>query len=80
MADLTLYFMDTCPYCHKVLDFMRSQGIEIPLKNLKEDPSYSQELIDIGGKKQVPALVIDGKALYESDTIIEWLSTHRSEI
>ena len=31
------------------------------------------DLIRIGGMMQTPCLMIDGKAMYESDDIIEWL-------
>ena len=64
--------MSSCPYCSKVLNFMRQNHIELPLKD-RNDPRIAEELRKIGGKTQVPCLVIDGKALYESDDIIHWL-------
>ncbi len=73
MAQLTLYYSPTCPYCRKVLNFMQQNNIKIPLKNRDENPANRQELIKIGGMPQVPCLVIDGKVLYESDDIIDWL-------
>jgi len=72
MNHLTLYYKPTCPYCQKVLGFMDQNGISVPLKNREETPQIRQELVDIGGKPQVPCLIIDGKALYESDDIIQW--------
>ncbi len=30
-------------------------------------------LIEVGGSPQVPCLFIDGRAMYESSDIIEWL-------
>ena len=42
------------------------------MKDTHENPAYRDELIKIGGKPQIPCLVIDGKALYESLDIIEW--------
>ncbi|OGX28221.1 MAG: glutaredoxin [Omnitrophica WOR_2 bacterium RIFCSPHIGHO2_01_FULL_52_10] len=72
MNHLTLYYKPTCPYCQKVLGFMDQNGISVPLKNREETPRIRQELVDIGGKPQVPCLIIDGKALYESDDIIQW--------
>jgi len=47
------------------------------MKNIHEDTGAKEELIRIGGKGQVPCLVIDGKALYESDDIIEWFKNQR---
>jgi len=43
------------------------------MKDTHENPAYHDELIKIGGKPQVPCLIIGGaKALYESWDIIEW--------
>ncbi|MBI3616769.1 MAG: glutaredoxin [Candidatus Omnitrophica bacterium] len=79
MIHLTLYHKPGCPYCQKVITFMQQNGISdsagtcrIILKNRDENPGIRQELIDSGGKPQVPCLVIDGKAIYESDDIIQW--------
>ncbi len=73
MSGLKLYYKPSCPYCQKVLTFMEHSGIAIPLKNNDQSPAVREELIKIGGKPQVPCLVIDGKAMYESDDIIKWL-------
>ena len=67
-----LYFKPTCPYCLKVLSFMRNEDIEMEKRDTWE-PANAAELVAIGGKPQVPCLVIDGKALYESDDIIAYL-------
>ena len=72
MPQLTLYQSQGCPYCMKVLRFMQNKGISIPIKNTYEN-NNREELIKIGGKGQTPCLIIDGKALYESNDIIEWL-------
>ena len=72
MPELTLYGRTSCPYCVKVLRFMQRRNITIPLKDTT-DPENREELIRIGGKGQVPCLVIDGKALYESMDLIAWL-------
>lgn len=74
---LILYFKPTCRFCQKVLDFMKENGYDIPLKNVAEDEKALDELIHLGGKKQVPCLFIDDKALYESDAIIEYLKTRK---
>jgi glutaredoxin 3 len=70
---LTLYHFYGCPYCHRVREFMAKEHMDVPAKDIHADPAARQELIKIGGKPQVPCLVIDGKALYESLDIIDWL-------
>lgn len=72
---LVLYINPNCPYCKKVTNYLQSQNRTIPIKNT-QDRAIRNELISIGGKGQVPCLVINGKALYESDAIIEWLKNH----
>ncbi len=49
------------------------------MRDTHENPVYRDELIKIGGKPQVPCLVIDGKALYESSDIIEWLKKNHKK-
>lgn len=68
-----LYYKPTCAYSNKVLGFLKEQGMEIPLKNVEEDPKSREELLHLGGKSQTPCLFIDGKPLYESADIIDWL-------
>jgi len=72
---LTLYIKPTCPYCVKVTKFMDQNDVTIKTKDVS-DPIIRDELIAIGGKKQVPCLVHDQTALYESDDIIMWIKEH----
>lgn len=75
MQTLNLYYRPTCPYCLKVLKFMKENKIELPLKDIGAG-NNRDELLKIGGKQQVPCLVIDGKAMYESGDIIDWLKSN----
>ncbi len=72
MPKLTLYHFAGCPYCQRVKDYLVQEGISVPMKDIRQNPLYQKELIKIDGKSQVPCLVIDAKALYESLAIIEW--------
>ncbi len=74
MPDLKLYYMPMCPYCKKVLRFMKEKNIEeIELINTSTDSEAKETLKEVGGKDQVPCLFIDGEPLYESDDIVDWL-------
>jgi glutaredoxin 3 len=79
MHELTLFYKPTCPYCQKVLHFMGENDISLTMKNIAESPEVRQELQKIGGKTQIPCLIIDGKPLYESNDIIDWLSENWSK-
>ena len=77
---LELYKFDSCPYCRKVMRAIdRSGRTDIEMKDIHKNPSDRTTLILVGGKEQVPCLFIDGKPLYESDDIIQWLEQHPQE-
>lgn len=75
-VELTLYYFKQCPFCQKVLAALDSMNKTLPMKNVRENQSFKQELLDIAGKTQVPCLVINGVAMHESMDIIEWLKEH----
>ena len=74
LKDHTLYYKKSCPYCQKVLRFMDDRGITLDMRDTLQ-PGIQNDLVCIGGKKQVPCLVIDNNPLYESDDVIAYLST-----
>lgn len=77
MFDLILYYYPTCPYCQKVTLFIERHGLDnIELKNINQNQKAEKELIEVGGKRQVPCLFIDGEPLYESNDIINWLKSN----
>ncbi|WP_073998207.1 glutaredoxin family protein [Anaerococcus urinomassiliensis] len=73
MKDYKLFVGTICPYCKKVENFMNENNIEIEIVNIEEDRDAMNELIEKGGKRQVPCLYHDGEYLYESDDIIKFL-------
>ena len=75
---LTLYYFYSCPFCQFVLRYINDRKLDIPMKDTLADAAAKRELLDIGGKTQVPCLVIDGKPLYESQDIINWLEENVS--
>jgi glutaredoxin len=70
--ELILYWKPGCPYCEKVIKVIKEDNIPTEMRNI-QDAKYRKELIEKGGKQQVPCLFIDGKPLYESKDIIDWL-------
>ena len=71
MENHTLYYKKQCPFCQKVLRFMDDNKITMDTRDTLQ-PGNQNDLVRIGGKKQVPCLVINGKPLYESDDIIAY--------
>ena len=72
MEKLTLYYLPSCPYCQKVLQFMDNHQIDIELKDTSR-PDNKSYLLENGKKGQVPCLFIDNQPLYESNDIISYL-------
>lgn len=68
----TLYYKKSCPYCQKVLRFMDANKITMDKRDTLQ-PGTQNDLIRIGGKKQVPCLVVGNQPLYESDDIVAYL-------
>jgi len=56
---------------------MWRMGVSLPMKNLMLSPAAHRELVNEGGKMQVPCLRIEQKGkvrwLYESGDIIQYL-------
>jgi glutaredoxin len=73
LYELVLYYYPACPYCRKVTRFIDKHDFDIELKNINQDPEAEKTLIEVGGKRQVPCLLINGEPMYESNDIIRWL-------
>ena len=77
---LLLYTSPICPYCHTVESFLQEANIPYEERSVT-DPTYRDELVEKGGKMQVPFLVDTEKneSMYESQDMIAYLKTHYSE-
>lgn len=71
---IELYVLETCPYCHKVMDFMDKESIKYEKKDVSI-PENHRRLMELGGQDQVPFLYDNGVTHYESDEIIKYLTT-----
>lgn len=78
---LTLYYKETCPFCQRVLQNAENLGVEFNLKEITESEEAAAELLEKGGKTQVPYLVDEknGVAMYESSDIIDYIREHKAE-
>ncbi|WBW49614.1 glutathione S-transferase N-terminal domain-containing protein [Peptoniphilus equinus] len=52
---------------------MKSNTIEMEMHNVDAEDGLREMLKERGGKAQVPALDVDGKIMYESMDIIDYL-------
>lgn len=77
---LVLYHFESCPFCQKVRRVIHDLGLTITMKDIRLDKEAERELIQVGGKGQVPCLFINGAPLYESSDIITWLKENQHDI
>ena len=72
---LTLYVKTGCPYCAVVLHELAELQVPFEEKNV-DDEGVNDELIALGGKRQMPYLVDSEHdvAMYESADIVQYLA------
>jgi glutaredoxin 3 len=75
---LSLYYKPTCPYCQKVFEETESLNVDFDLRDVSEEDEARTELLEKGGKQQVPFLVDTERnvSMYESDDIIAYVKEH----
>ena len=76
--NMVLYQFQQCPFCVKTRRSIRRLALDIEKRDARNDPRWNQELINEGGKYQVPCLKIttdDGNVewMYESTVINQYL-------
>lgn len=74
LDNCVLYYRDSCPFCQRVLRFMDKGGVEVAEMKSTDDAANLAELEKIGGKAQVPCMIIDGEPMYESMDIIQYIN------
>jgi glutaredoxin len=77
-STMKMYQFKQCPFCVKTRRNIRRLGLNIELRDARNDPKWNNELITQGGKYQVPCLRLqneDGSSewMYGSDDIIRYL-------
>lgn len=72
---LKLFVMENCPFCKKVIGVVNRLDIEdkMEIVDINTDKEAEEELIEVGGMRQVPCLFIDGEPMYESSDIVSFL-------
>ncbi|ADI38346.1 putative glutaredoxin family protein [Waddlia chondrophila 2032/99] len=73
-ANPVLYYNPKCPHCKTVMKYLDSQNISVQMKNTSQ-ASYRDELNRMG-QRGVPVLVVNGKAIAGSTSIINYLKQH----
>jgi len=63
MAKVKVYSTPTCPWCHKVKDFLKENKVEFEDINVAENQEAAQEMVEKSGQRGVPVVDIDGEMI-----------------
>ncbi len=71
---LVVYTKSGCPFCNRVLGYVEENNITIDERNVYESEVAMKELMEKGGKRQIPFLHDTDKdvMMYESGDIIQY--------
>lgn len=76
MNSLTLYKLDGCPYCQKVIDKLEEHEIKYDSISVPSEHSERDSVKEVSGQTSVPVISDpnnDIEGMNESDDIIEYL-------
>jgi len=60
-----VYSTKTCPWCHKVKDFLNDKGVKF--QDVGADQKAANEMVEKSGQMGVPVTDIDGKIIVGFD-------------
>lgn len=66
MAKVIVYTAEWCPWCHKVMDFLKENNIEFEARNV-EKQEYAKEVVEKSSQSGIPVTDIDGKIVIGFD-------------
>jgi len=71
MSKVTVYSTPTCPWCHKVKDFLKEHKVNFQEINVAEDDKGRETMVEKTGQMGVPVIDIGGKIIigFDADKI-----------
>jgi glutaredoxin 3 len=70
MAEVEIYTTPWCPYCWRAKRLLENKGVAFVEIDLWQYPERRPEMIErAGGRRTVPQLFVDGRALGGSDEL-----------
>jgi len=70
-----VYSTPTCPWCHKVKDFLKQNKIQFEDVDVSTDRAKAMEMVDKSGQMGVPVIDINGEIIvgFDKDKISQLL-------
>jgi glutaredoxin-like YruB-family protein len=67
MAKVKVYSTPTCPWCHRVKEFLNENDIKFEDINVAEDQEAANKMVEKSGQRGVPVIEIDGEIIVGFD-------------
>ena len=77
---LDFYYYEECPYCRKVMRVIDELKIQVNYCNTRKEANHLNKLMKDTGLSQVPCLYIDGKPMFETSDIMNWLRENQAQL
>lgn len=58
MTEIKVYSTPTCPWCKKVKEFLKEEGVSFKEFNIAEDEKARDEMVEKSGQMGVPVIII----------------------
>ncbi|MDI6888375.1 MAG: glutaredoxin domain-containing protein [Methanocellales archaeon] len=65
--DITIYTTPTCPFCHRLKDFLTTNKIQFKEVDVSKSQEAAEQLIEKSGQIGVPVIEIDGETIVDFD-------------
>ena len=62
-----VYSTQTCPWCHKVKEFLKEKGVKYDDIDVGADQKAANDMVEKSGQMGVPVTDIDGKIIVGFD-------------
>mgnify|MGYP000001286215 CR=1 FL=1 len=63
MSEIKVYSTPTCPWCHRIKEYLQERGIKFTDVNIAEDEKSREEMLSKSGQMGVPQIEINGKII-----------------
>lgn len=80
IQSIALYYSPRCPHSQKVLSYLNTTNLLIPLKDVTKNTNAKEELRQTGGHLIVPCLIVNEAPIYNDHQIIEWIGDHHDQL
>lgn len=77
---LEYFYYDSCPFCMMVASVINELNVKVDYKNILEDQTNLERLVQDTGRRTVPCLYIDNKPMHESADIMKWLKENEANL